>query len=268
MPLDAGIIGGQALGAGLGMILGDYNDKRQLEQQKKLTDVQAKANKEQARYSHELQYDMWNKTNYEGQMAHMKKAGLNPGLMYGMGGGGGTTTGGASAQGVSGGNAPQGGNEVIASQGLAMQMKAQTELLQAQKRNIEADTNNKLAGAGKDTATTEGQNLANKWEKYIQQQGGTEDGTSLKERGLRLEQNKDMAQIMNLGKQAEAISAGVKNTEQDTAIKRQAFEMLEKMNPLQLQKFEKEVELIVNNPMNTQMGQWGRVLLDIIKVLK
>ena len=51
----------------------------------------------------DLQFDLWNKTNYGAQMEHMKKAGLNPALMYGKGAGqGGSTgsqTGGSAAKG-------------------------------------------------------------------------------------------------------------------------------------------------------------------------
>ena len=36
---------------------------------------------------------MWKDTNYSAQMEELKKAGLNPGLLYGMSGGGATTIG-------------------------------------------------------------------------------------------------------------------------------------------------------------------------------
>jgi hypothetical protein len=54
---------------------------------------------------HELQFDMWLKTNYPSQVEQMKKAGLNPGLMYKGAGQGGTTgsQGGGSAAGGSAG---------------------------------------------------------------------------------------------------------------------------------------------------------------------
>ena len=60
----------------------DWNAKRQYERQRQLNQQGA-----------DLQMDMWNKTNYGAQLEHMKDAGLNPALMYGMGGGGGATTG-------------------------------------------------------------------------------------------------------------------------------------------------------------------------------
>ena len=89
-------------------------------------------------------YEMWEKTNYSAQKEQMKKAGLNPALMYGMSGGGGVTTGpsNATAEG-------QAGNTNI---GMGIQAVAQLELLKAQKENIEADTEAKKVGAQK-TAT-------------------------------------------------------------------------------------------------------------------
>ena len=68
---------------------------RQLKQQQKLMDQQIQGSKELSDYSKENQMDIWNRTNYEAQMEHLKKAGLNPGLLYGKGGQGGTLGGGA-----------------------------------------------------------------------------------------------------------------------------------------------------------------------------
>lgn len=43
---------------------------------------------------------MWNYTNFENQMKHIKAAGLSPGLIYGMGGAGGSSQGAGTANGV------------------------------------------------------------------------------------------------------------------------------------------------------------------------
>lgn len=77
------------------------NDQWQLEQEKMA--LQAKYNKEQADYSQQLALDMWNKTNYESQVEHMKAAGLNPALLYSKGGAGGSTSGAGTAAPVSDG---------------------------------------------------------------------------------------------------------------------------------------------------------------------
>lgn len=124
-----------AVGAGMGMLLGGHNDRRQREQQQALQDMQIKGNKEMIDYQKAADLQMWNDTNYSAQMEHLRKAGLNPGLLYGMSGGGGVTTGGGAA-GVSGSQAPTGGGEPQAMAGMGIQMG----LLQAQKANIEAQT--------------------------------------------------------------------------------------------------------------------------------
>ena len=101
---------GTILGAGMGLagtIAGmnsqekTMNDQWRLEQEKMA--LQAKYNREQADYSQQLALDMWNATNYESQVEHMKAAGLNPALLYSKGGTGGSTSGAGTAAPVSDG---------------------------------------------------------------------------------------------------------------------------------------------------------------------
>ncbi|AXH73492.1 MAG: DNA pilot protein [Microviridae sp.] len=82
------------------------------------------------------QMQMWENTNYDPQVKQMKKAGLNPALMYGMGGGGGQSTGSASAM----------PTQTSQPHGMDIMGAAQLQLLKAQKDNIDADTANKRAG--------------------------------------------------------------------------------------------------------------------------
>jgi hypothetical protein len=126
-----GAIGSQ-IGYGIGNLTG-YNERLrndQLKQQQALTSMQYAANYNLMKGSYEQQLDMWNKTNYEAQIKHLKEAGLNPALMYAKGGAGGTTgSGGAS---VGGGQAAssaqmQQANTAQAATGMAM-MKAQSEI--------------------------------------------------------------------------------------------------------------------------------------------
>lgn len=132
---------GNAAGMGMGMINAKANDKRQLEQQQKLQDMQIAGNKQMVDYQKMKDYEMWQKTSYPGQIEMMKKAGLNPALAYGMAGGGGAITGGSG--GVSGGTAQQNPGEITS--GMGMVDIAQVALLDAQRKNIEADTKNKEA---------------------------------------------------------------------------------------------------------------------------
>ena len=136
--MGAGQLGGAILGIGLQAI----NNGRQVNQQRELTQIQSAAQKDLTDYNQEKAYQMWQKTNYEAQVEQLKKAGLNAGLLYGMGGAGGATAN-VTAGSVTGGQAPQGGREVQDLMGIGLQ----AELLKAQKENIQADTANKLADA-------------------------------------------------------------------------------------------------------------------------
>lgn len=133
-----------AAGQVLGLAFGGIQDARQRKQAKALGEIQLGQNKAAADYSNKLAKDMWDYTNYENQVKHAEKAGLNPGLLYGGAGGGGSTAGG-SVGGVSGASP----TDPSAATGMGLQMGAQLALMKAQKENIEADTRNKEAGATK-----------------------------------------------------------------------------------------------------------------------
>lgn len=137
------------LGGIMGLMLQKQQDQRQIRQQEKLQQLQIAGNKELTDYNTAKQLQMWKDTNYKAQMEQLKLAGLNPGLIYGMGGGGGQSTNIAQGQ-VSGGNAPQGGGEIQSMMGMGIQ----SALLAAQIKNIEADTKVKEANIPKIGAET------------------------------------------------------------------------------------------------------------------
>lgn len=114
----AGAAGG-LLGAGLGMIAGN-----------KAASDQHKRNKELAEISKQNQLEIWNKTNAQAQVAHYKAAGLNPALMYGTSGQGGQLG--------SGGTGSAGQAQVPTFD--IMNGIAQAKMMEAQKQNIEANT--------------------------------------------------------------------------------------------------------------------------------
>lgn len=146
----------QAANAGMGMLLGSINDRRQIRQGDRLLNQQIRANKEMADYNYQKQLDMWNATGYLAQKKQMEAAGLNPGMMYGMQGGGGQTTGQQGAQ-VTAQHAPTGGGEIQATMGMGMQL----QLLDAQKKVLESQANlNNVEAAkksGVDTRASEQQ---------------------------------------------------------------------------------------------------------------
>lgn len=126
----------------------DISGRRQVRQQRKLTEIQTEANKQLADYSQGLQKDMIEYTRPAEQVKKLKEAGLNVGLMYQQGGAGGSTTGSASAGSASGSQA----SDEASRQGMAMQ-RMQTAMQAARQKaeieNIEADTDLKKEGAGK-----------------------------------------------------------------------------------------------------------------------
>lgn len=146
---------GGAVAQGMGMLLGNYNDRRQRMQQDKLWQMEMKNRKEMTDYEMEKQYEMWQKTNYGAQMEELKKAGLNPGLLYGMGGQGGMSTGHSSGN-ISGAEAPKGGGEPQAMMGMMIQSQmtaAQIELIKAQTAKTNTETT-KIGGVDTEESKT------------------------------------------------------------------------------------------------------------------
>lgn len=154
---------GNIIGTGMGLLMEGHNDRRQLEQQQKLQDQQIAGNKEMVDYNMAKQLKMWKDTNYKAQMDEVIRAGLNPNAIFGHGGGGGIT--GQATGGVNGGQAPSGGGEILAQQGMMLQRG----MMQAQIENLKADTEKKKAEATKtsgiDTQTGQ-QNLQQGAEKF------------------------------------------------------------------------------------------------------
>ena len=136
-----GQVAGGLIGEGMGLLFQPLKNKQQLKQAGKLQKLQIQGNKEMGEFNLQKQMELWNATNYGAQIQHMKAAGLNPGLMYGMGGGGGAT---ASAQpGNTGGQHAETAQATRANEGMGLQ----AALLGAQIENIKADTANKLGDA-------------------------------------------------------------------------------------------------------------------------
>lgn len=174
---------GGVLGAGLGLMLEGHNDRRQLEQQRKLAGMQAAAEiqvgKAMGDYNLKNAKDMWEYTGYGGQKRQIEEAGLNSALMYGMKGGGGITTGPTTGAGsITGGNAPTGGGEAIGVMGMGMQiglMRAQKELLEAQRDAVKSEIPVNAARERDLTGSAEGRGLANAFTAWMQ--GTTPEGT-------------------------------------------------------------------------------------------
>lgn len=166
-------LGGQfaqaAAGAIFGAALAPGQDRRQRRQARKLQAIQIEGMKDMGQWNFEKQLEMWEKTGYGAQVDQLKRAGLNPALLYGHGGPGGTTN--IETQGTGGGaGAPSGGGELLMGAGMGIQSglaAAQLELMKAQakKTNVEAD---KIAGV--DTEKTKAETGLLKLDKSFYEQ--------------------------------------------------------------------------------------------------
>ena len=114
--------GGSLISGAIGMVGGAISDRRNYKNQLKLVERQQQYNKElgeinqgyakemaainqqyalqAGKQSHLYNQEMWDYTNYENQVEHMKAAGLNPALLYSKGGAGGSTAGAGTAAGL------------------------------------------------------------------------------------------------------------------------------------------------------------------------
>lgn len=134
------IFGEVAAGTGMGLVNGAID----LFFGKKKQKLQLEGQKQALQQQNEAQLDLWNKTNYGAQVKHLKEAGLNAGLLYGMSGGGGVTAGAGGAM-----PSNQEGNSNVAGGAMAMM---NLSLLEAQKKVLESQANlnnvnaNKAAG--------------------------------------------------------------------------------------------------------------------------
>lgn len=122
----------------------NYDYRKQREQQDKLMQMQLGYEDRLMAIQNKRQLEMWEATGYGAQKDQMKRAGINPALMYGMGGGGGQTVGGSMPS-VNAGTA--GDPNTRGALGMGLMQGAQLALLNAQKENIEADTANKQASS-------------------------------------------------------------------------------------------------------------------------
>lgn len=145
---DYGI--GTAIGAGMGLLLEGHNDRRQVNQQRRLQNLQIEGQKQMVDYNYGKELQMWKDTNFQAQMEQLRMAGLNPALMYKQGGQGGIT--GQPVGNVTGGNAPTGGMEIMnmMAQKAAIELtKAQTEKTKAETTNVPLTGENIQASTGK-----------------------------------------------------------------------------------------------------------------------
>jgi hypothetical protein len=260
-----------AIGAGLGLIMQKSNDKRQIRQQRELQGIEIAGQKQMTDYNQQKALEMWEKTGYGAQKNQMKAAGLNPGLMYGMGGGGGQTAG-VTPGNVSGGNASGNSGEAM---GMAM-MAAQMGLLKAQKENIEADTDEKKAGAWDKTNSAEAKGLANALTAWFQgtDQYGNQVGENMGD------SVRGQAEIESLNKIRAEMKAILDKNDRERVMQNEQIKKLGEEITLLQKKGLSEDQIIENlkkegvlkdaeiawNALDLEPGNWGKFLTNLIKL--
>lgn len=153
-------------------IYGQHVANQQFNRQKELMGLQMKNQQILNAQGHQMQLDMWDKTNYKEQMKQMKMAGLNPALLYGKGGGGGTTTGNQGGGSATGGSASMAPMMDLSALNIT-KSKAELELMNAQADNLRAEAEAKRGYTKEQSqATTANIVTANK---LLETQIGTEE---------------------------------------------------------------------------------------------
>ena len=273
--ISAGLGAVQQVGSMMGIGQG-RQDRRQIDQQRKLSE-------QQAEIQNRSQMDMWNKTNYEAQVQKLNEAGLNPALLYGKGGSGGATVGGAVGGGqAANAAATQQANTQSTGMGIQSGMAmAQMRLMESQAKNLDADTINKAGGIkgnleadtllkgatkGKTEEETRGQKLTNDFKEFLQTPD--EYGESIAGRQAVLINNKLVSEmqkiqqeISNLGVDLTKGKTEIERINADTNLKKQVYNQLQKLNPMEIEKVTKQLEMLKQNPANTQEGQWATAVL-------
>lgn len=256
------IIGGagQVIGAAtgfknlLGLSGGNWEDQmeQQFRNEKEMMGLQNQYNQAMAQANHERNKQMWDYTNFENQRAHLEKANLSVGLMYGNGGAGGAST--AGGQGSGPGN--PGTNAV----GMGLQAKA----LELQNKQIESQialnmaTAEKTASeakkiAGADTkqveANTENLIQATNNERIrrglilanIRYQDAMEELTRNQADAKKLEFGQITQSIKNLEKAWEQLDANIQGIKMDNKVKQETIETMVKQAQANLQKTMAEI---------------------------
>ncbi|AXH78046.1 MAG: DNA pilot protein [Microviridae sp.] len=186
-----------AVGTGMGLLVSDFNNRRQLEQQDRLNAQQAKYDAAASQRNTIQQLNLFNKTGYKAQVDQLKEAGLNPALMYAKGGAGGSTQA-ATTNRQAPAAATGGGMEITQSIAQAMQLK----MLQAQIDNTKADTENKLTDAKLKGGAQTDNVVANTANTKQQTENAILDGVIKKYTGLEAKDYYEKIKVPNRGIEA------------------------------------------------------------------
>lgn len=251
---------GGLAGAGASLLtglVGGDQDKKQLEQQQKLTDMSVAAQKQLYDYT-------FNQDTYGRDVKNMKAAGLNPALLYGLGGSSGQTgTTGSAGTGTASGAADR---EMAKSQQAAVgleQAKIQSEIgvneAMAEKYNAEAE---KTAGVDTEKATAEIGEIGATIDKIMEEVKNFQVGRRLMEiesnlKGAQTE--KAMQEITNLRTQNKIDEGQAKSLIEITV--QQAVN--EKIKGIVMKKGIEMTDAQMKNMANQIAVEWGKIGVGI-----
>lgn len=266
---------GQAVGGAVAMGLQrlgvNYDQRKQRQQAQALQDIQMAGEKEMIDYSKAADLKMWKDTGYGAQKDLLKQAGMNPALMYGMGGGGGQTIGGGGPS-VSGQGA-QSPDTAKASGGMGIMTGAQVELMKAQTEALKAQankTNAEVPVVGKQgqKIDIEIQDITQGIQNKKAAQLLTESQTRAIELANKITAATSDDQIAQVGAQLEATIAHVRSgmvmADVDEATKNEKISMIKEaaigaaidnqLRKMNLQKGEEEIKKIKQDILNSIQG--------------
>lgn len=143
---------GNLVNEAMGLAFQVPKNKQQLKQARRLQDLSLEGEATRLERNKKYALEMWEATGYGAQVDQMKRAGINPALLYGMSGGGGQTAN-VPAAATTQGNAGT-AQATRGSEGMGL-MIGQLGLLEAQRKNIEADTKLKETQAGESGVRTD-----------------------------------------------------------------------------------------------------------------
>nr|UCS96099.1 MAG: replication initiation protein [Microviridae sp.] len=160
------IIGGVASSLIGGAMQNRANNKQNEEEWKRM-EWGATENEAMAIRNHQRNKDMWDYTNYENQIKHMKNAGLSPGLMYG-GAGAGVTSAQGGHSGSPGTMIPQGQQRGLEAKQIGLQLGQLASQIEVNKSVAEKNEAEAEKTRGVDTDVAKSQASLNDAIKDIQ----------------------------------------------------------------------------------------------------
>lgn len=219
---------GAIFGTLAGAAMNSMAQSAQSSETRELMDIQARLNRENAKYSHDLAKDMWRYTSYPNQVKMMKEAGLSPSLIYSMGGAGGSTAGAGQASGVGLGDAKK-VQTGLQAQGMGLELAnlaSQIDLnkSQAEKNRAEAE---KTAGIDTETQKATMENIIAQTSNEKIKKGLIYADIRLKDALEEITRSKNDEvgwNIKNLMKSLELADKNIEATDLDNELKRRTME--------------------------------------------